>query len=197
MRKFLPYLITGALILVVTAIYLYPGGSSLNKTQAGFSFLHNYWCDLLDISAHNGQINHGRSFAMAAGIMACMTLYLVMAELGQFYGVNALQKRMAKVAAASSMVAASLLFSPWHNVFVTLLIAGLLVYLGLMALPVWYQTQISGKIITLVTFMTLALTAIIYYTTWSLTSLPWVQKISFLFLLILLHHLYRRIPASQ
>lgn len=197
MRKFLPYLTTGALIFVVTAIYLYPGGSSLDHNQSGYSLLHNYWCDLLDATAYNGQKNHGRYFAMAAGILACLALYLVMAELGQFYGVNALQKRMAKVAAASSMVAASLLFSPWHNIFVTLLIGSLLVYFWLMVVPVWSHTQVTGRFITLITFITLVMTAFIYYTKWCLTSLPWIQKISFLLLLILLFHLHRRIPTSQ
>lgn len=197
MRKFLPYLTTAALFFVVTAIYVYPGGSSLDPHQSGYSLLHNYWCDLLDATAYNGQKNQGRYFAMAAGIMACLAIYLVMAELGQFYGVNALQKRMAKVAAASSMVAASLLFSPWHNIFVTLLICNLLIYFWLMVVPVWRHTKVTGRFITLITFITLVMTAFIYYTQWYLTSLPWIQKISFLLLLILLFHLHRRMPASQ
>lgn len=197
MEKLLPYLTTAALGLVVIAIYLYPGGSSLDQNQSGYSLLHNYWCDLLDATAYNGQINNGRYFAMAAGILACIALYLVMAELGHFYGANALQKSMAKVAAALSMVAASLLFSPWHNFFVALLIGNLLIYFWLMVVPVWRHTQVAGRLITLITFISLVMTAFIYYTQWSLNTLPWVQKISFLLLLVLLYHLHRRIPASQ
>ena len=96
MKKLLPYLTTAALGLVVIAIYLYPGGSSLDQNQSGYSLLHNYWCDLLDATAYNGQINIGRYFAMAAGMLACIALYLVMAELGHFYALMPFKKAWPK-----------------------------------------------------------------------------------------------------
>lgn len=44
----------------------YPGGSRLDPQHAGYAHLGNFWCDLLDVTAYNGQPNAGRPLALAA-----------------------------------------------------------------------------------------------------------------------------------
>lgn len=44
----------------------YPGGSRLDPHHGGYAHLANFWCDLLDVTAYNGQPNPGRPIALAA-----------------------------------------------------------------------------------------------------------------------------------
>lgn len=196
MRRLIPYLTALAVALVAIAIYQYPGGSSFDKNHQGYSLLHNYWCDLLDTTAHNGQLNQGKYFAVFAGILACVALYGVMAELSRNFLTKPGYANLAQTAAALSMVAATLLFTPWHNFFVTLLIGGFAVYFSMLYKPIWGHAGNLGKYIITFTLLLLVATAFIYYTGWGLTTLPWVQKIAFLLLLILFRYLYMRTPAN-
>lgn len=50
----------------VAAASRYPGGSRLDPHQVGYGHLSNFWCDLLDAVAYNGQPNPGRPIALAA-----------------------------------------------------------------------------------------------------------------------------------
>ena len=50
-------------ILYVIAALEYPGGSYAEPNVEGFSFWHNYLCDLLDKRAINGSINTARYHA--------------------------------------------------------------------------------------------------------------------------------------
>ena len=67
----------------------YPGGSQTYKHSKGFSWLHNYWCNLLNENAINGQPNAGRTYAMAGMLL----LYL---SLGWFWYFFALYMQLKK-----------------------------------------------------------------------------------------------------
>jgi hypothetical protein len=62
-------------ILYIIAAMLYPGGSEFNPHGIGFSWLHNYWCNLLNEKAINGEINTARPWAYAA--MAALDVALL------------------------------------------------------------------------------------------------------------------------
>jgi len=49
----------------LVAALLYPGGSQANKTSIGFTWINNYWCNLLNDTAMNGQPNPARPMAIA------------------------------------------------------------------------------------------------------------------------------------
>ena len=58
----------GALIFIflyIAATFLYPGGSDFNPLSKGFSWQHNYWCNLLNEEAINGKYNAARPIAIA------------------------------------------------------------------------------------------------------------------------------------
>jgi hypothetical protein len=52
----------------------YPGGSRLDPQHVGYAHLGNFWCDLLDVTAYNGQPNAGRAIALAATWLLPLTL---------------------------------------------------------------------------------------------------------------------------
>jgi hypothetical membrane protein len=67
-----------AAVLTVVAIFLYPGGTSLNPTTRGYSFFQNSLSDLGSTVAWNGQANPSASVHFAASSV------LVAAALGCF-----------------------------------------------------------------------------------------------------------------
>ena len=78
----LPYLIPliGMALFVlcyVVAAGLYPGGSWNDPGQVGFSWRHNYLCDLLDTRAVNGMLNTGRYWARVALAFLCLGLMVL------------------------------------------------------------------------------------------------------------------------
>lgn len=58
-------------ILYIIATLLYPGGSQIEKNAIGFSWVNNYWCNLLNESATNGQPNSAKPVAMAGMFILC------------------------------------------------------------------------------------------------------------------------------
>jgi len=60
--------------LYIIAAALYPGGHPDDLQAKGFSWLHNYWCNLLNEQAINGARNTGRPVAMAGMIVLCISL---------------------------------------------------------------------------------------------------------------------------
>lgn len=63
-------------ILYFIATLFYPGGSRADKNSTGFSWVNNYWCNLLNQQAINGEKNPARSIALAAMFVLCLTLSL-------------------------------------------------------------------------------------------------------------------------
>lgn len=49
--------------LYFIATLFYPGGSNLDKHAEGFSWMNNYWCNLVKGNAINGETNLARPFA--------------------------------------------------------------------------------------------------------------------------------------
>ena len=64
-------------LLYLISAKQYPGGSWNYTNDTGFSFWHNYLCDLLDEYAINGEINNGRFFARSALGILCVSIMLI------------------------------------------------------------------------------------------------------------------------
>lgn len=184
-----------ALLFMIIAVELYPGGSPHNPNAQGFSMLHNYWCNLLDEYALNGQINPARRFAISAGLLGSTALFGFMFVVLQKYALRPLHVRMASAGLGSSLAGAVFLFTPWHNYFVTLLIMGLIVYGYILARPVWLFSTPTTRIALLLTAAMLVATAFLYYMGIALSLLPLMQELSFLLLVFSLYLIHRN-PGS-
>lgn len=70
------------ILVFVLAYYIasrfYPGGNVQNSMQKGFDWIHNYWCDLLETKAINGEANLAKPIALVA-------LFLLLTSLGFFF----------------------------------------------------------------------------------------------------------------
>ena len=70
------------ILLFIYAASLYPGGSQFDSNAAGFSWKHNYWCNLMNDIAENGMQNPARYYAISANAILCIGCMLFFLRFG-------------------------------------------------------------------------------------------------------------------
>lgn len=177
---FLPVLgIALFVILYGMAAHWYPGGSKFDKNAPGFDWLHNYWCDLLDVEAQNGAYNAARPLAAAAMAILCASLALFWQLVPAHFALEKRRRRIIRIAGSASMTAALLLLAGFHETGIAA--AGLFGILALMGTMQGLYRSGFAKLYRFGLFcMFLVLVNnFIYYTQIGLPCLVIVQKISF------------------
>jgi len=170
------------LVLYVTATRYYPGGSQADHYAAGFSWINNYWCNLLNENAINGQANHARPIALLASGVLALSLVIFWINFSIYSGFNKLARTVIQASGIMSMALAIFLFSSYHDMVVNLAtVAGLIpltaTFIGLFRLQ-WKILYWMG----LFSLVLVALNSVLYYGG-MLRFLPLVQKFSFLYFL--------------
>jgi hypothetical protein len=94
---------------------LYPGGSYDDRRQPGFSLLRNYFCDLLDSEALNGEPNPGRVFGLVAMAVIVPTLALFWLSVVRLYPGQRALVMTTRIAGSVSALATLLLLTPFHD----------------------------------------------------------------------------------
>jgi hypothetical protein len=172
------------ILLYIIAASLYPGGSHANVHSKGFSWQHNYWCNLLNEKALNSDYNAGRYVAMAGMIILAMTLlsfWIISANVFQF------SKPVRIVMLLSAFLAIAILpflSSSLHDTVINSsgffgLVAMAGTYIGIYRNR-WYWLFMVGVI----NLLLIGLNNYIYYSEAFFYFLPVVQKITFLSCLI-------------
>lgn len=166
--------------LYFLAAIFYPGGSEADRRSIGFSLLHNYWCNLLNVVALNGELNRGRVFAVAAMFVLGFTLFVFWYLVTQILPFSRQGKLVLTGCGLGSALAVLLL--PFGSHDITLNIAGLL---GLSALVMTLFMLRRLKETGLAVFgwlnlILVLLNNVVYYTSALLRFLPMVQKVTFL-----------------
>jgi hypothetical protein len=171
-------------ILYVFAAMLYPGGSNTDKTSIGYNWTENYWCNLLNEKAINGEINTAQPVAITAMIILCISLssfwilFPILAQVKKSY------RLLIQIAGIISMVTAFLLLNNVdHDIAVNTsslfgFIAMIATILALRQLK-WNKLFLFG----LFNIFLIALNNYLYHSG-HMTGLPIVQKFSFLSFLV-------------
>lgn len=164
----------------VAAARLYPGGSQANRQAAGFSWVHNYWCNLLSSTAINGQPNPARPVAIAGMLVLCVSLGWFWHLFTRYVAVGRVLRLLVRGAGTLAVTAAFCLFTPLpHNLLTNLasllgLVALVGVFIGLRRAN-WRGLFWFG----LANLLLVVANNVAYYTPGLLVYLPVVQKISF------------------
>lgn len=176
-------------ILIFTFLYFlatifYPGGSQPDKNSNGFSWAQNYWCNLLNENAINGQPNPARSIAIPAMFILCMALIIFWYIFPRQIDMKKGGKLTIQISGFVSMVVGMFLFTGIHDIIVNLAtLAGIIAVtgtiLGLKKLN-WIRLFWMG----IFNFLLVVLNNILYYGDGLLFYLPVVQKFTFLFFLL-------------
>ena len=171
-------------VLYFVAAADYPGGSEVNRKAESFSWRHNYWCDLLEYTAENGQPNTARPIAIAAMIVLSLAIAAFWYLIPRLFVTKEWIRRTIQFSGVLSMLVLAFLRDESHDPVINTSVAfgTLAIILCLYALFVSgrYGLFIMGITCLLLCF---ANTYIYYTKTW-INTLPVVQKLSFSIFLI-------------
>jgi hypothetical protein len=171
------------ILLYIVATLLYPGGSQADKNSKGFSWVNNYWCNLLNENAIDGRINPARHVAMTAMFILCATLAVFWFLFARIMVFSKSARLATTFSGMAAMTTAMFLFTSYHDMVIN--IAG---GLGLVALAGTFSGLYKNKLYPLFAMGLFNLILIvvnnILYHSGSLKYLPVVQKITFLFFLL-------------
>ncbi|MFD0863802.1 hypothetical protein ACFQ1M_16420 [Sungkyunkwania multivorans] len=102
-------------LLYFFAAMLYPGGSDAFPNKPGFSFIHNYLCDLLDVQAINGELNTSRALAIVALGILCTSLILLWFYLPVIFTTKSVNQKITLVTGVASLGMTVFLSSVNHD----------------------------------------------------------------------------------
>ena len=163
---------------------LYPGGSQANLNSEGFDWINNYWCNLMDEKGMNGEANPARLFSILAMVVVCISLMVFFIRFFKTYSENRLWKRIFMVSGVLSMTFATLIFSEYHDLMIILSsIFGLVVVIGIIR-EVYKSKLKVYKISGVICVLLLGMNNYIYYTQKFIETLPLLQKITIVIVLI-------------
>ena len=166
-------------LLIFTATRLYPGGSQNDAQSVGFSWQHNYLCNLFSRTAVNGYDNPSRYWAIAGMGFLCISFALF------FYSFS---KKISSPSAAKvikyfgilGMVFAFFIFTEYHNLMITLSSSFVLISLFYIAVYIFRSKIWFLKIWTIISLLVLIVCNYMYYTQSYLSILPIMQKLVFI-----------------
>jgi hypothetical protein len=171
------------LLYLVAACY-YPGGSQFNRSTRGFSWTHNYWCNLLNETAINGQPNAARPIALMAMVILCLALGVFWYLFPIQAGFEKKERRAIQVAGTTAMSIGLFLFTSLHDIIIN--VATLFGLVALTGTFVGLRRSGLNKLFWMGLFIIvlIGLNNVLYYNSHLLFYLPVVQKITFLYFLL-------------
>lgn len=188
------YLTLTFFVLYVIATYMYPGGHHLDNAYEGFSWLHNYWCDLTGDIAQNGQANSAKPIAILALIVAAASLgitwYLLPALLGHTKDII-----LAKWVGILAVICGATVFTSLHGfaIYFGGAFAGLAIAMVLRQL--FIQRKFGLLYFGVFTLISMGINITIYSTKLHINALPLLQK--FTFVLVFVWFLCLTLMSSQ
>ena len=166
-------------VLYIVAALLYPGGSQADKNARGFSWINNYWCNLLNEEAINGQHNPARPVALTAMLVLCVTLTFFWFLFPRYMNFRKYGRLAMQLSGAIAMTIAMFLFTHLHDIVIDVAsVFGLVAFVGTfngLYKSKWYGLFCFG----IINLLLVALNNYLYYTKGLIIYLPVVQKITF------------------
>lgn len=166
-------------VFYIVAARMYPGGSWADPGQEGFSWRHNYLCDLLDTLAVNGQLNPGRYWARTSLGVLCAGLAILWYQLPRLLDAAPGLKRMVRISSVAAFVTTAFLSAGNHDL--TVRIAGLFGLVALLSAVVglWRNGRRGMSVFGMWCLGIFLLNYAIYETGSFIGALPLIQKITF------------------
>jgi hypothetical protein len=172
------------IILYIIAALLYPGGSGTDKTAIGYSWTNNYWCNLLNDDAINGEPNTAKPVAIAGMFILGLALSVFWILFPSVTQLKKYHRLLIQISGTVGMITSFLLLTKIdHDIAINTSSAfGLIAMLGTMI--ALYQLKWKGLFaFGIFDLLLIALNNYLYHTE-QMTYLPLVQKFSFLSFLV-------------
>ena len=168
----------------IMAALNYPGGSWVFPNKKGFSFWHNYLCDLLDSYAINGELNTAQFYAIAALGSLCIGLFWLWFYLPRLFETKSFNLKIMKISGLISLIIIFFLASGNHDTIVR--IAG---FFGVIAfitcsIELFKADYLNLSLLGVLCLVIFLINYYIYETGFFTESLPVIQKITFVVFII-------------
>lgn len=168
------------ILLYIVATLLYPGGSPFDKSTVGFSWLHNYWCNLLNKVAINGQKNAAQPLALIALFTLCFSLGYFWVSFPLYAVMRKVYSLSIQIFGTTAMCICLLLFTDIDHDLITNLAS----FFGFLALGLTLRALYQHRWRALLCFgvvnvLLVMANNILYYNPALIVYLPVVQKITF------------------
>ena len=169
-------------VLIFIATSLYPGGSPNDISSHGFSWQHNYLCNLFDKNAINGQQNSSRIYAIAGIFSMCLSLFVFFYQTSLKLSKQSGQK-IVRYTGCFGMLIAFFAVSPMHDAAIN--ISNILCLISIFYILVFlFRTKQKPLLWLSVLLMLVSyITIYIYYSGYHITYLPLMQKLTFIVLI--------------
>jgi len=132
----------------------------------------------------NGKINSARPIAIFAMIILCASVSVFFYQFAEFLTQNNTWKFLIKISGFGSMIFATLMFTDYHNLMTIISsLFGLVAVIGIIK-EIYGSNFSRYKLAGIFCFLLLGLNNVIYYSTALIEWLPFIQKITFLVVLI-------------
>ncbi|WP_299124294.1 hypothetical protein [uncultured Winogradskyella sp.] len=148
--------------------------------HSGFSFWHNYLCDLLDDYAINGEVNSARFIARTALGILCASLILLWFYLPKLFMTKSNNPKIMRLSGILSLIITLFLASGTHDLIIR--IAGIIGVIAIITCLVELYKIRSYKLLSFGLFCMLVFFAnyFIYETGYLRNILPVLQKFTFI-----------------
>ncbi len=181
------------ILLFTAAASLYPGGSYADKAAKGYSWLNNYWCDLLSEDAKNGLPNTARPVAIAGWFVLCISLSIFWYILPERFLITTTHKKIIRYSGVMAMAIAAVLFTSFHDeviylggVFGFISLTGIFVALYKSKLYHFFYSGIASAFLIIINYW-------IVLTGKYIALLPLIQKITFAVILCWIFFISKRL----
>lgn len=172
------------IILYIVATFHYPGGSQADIHSIGFSWKNNYWCNLLNENAINGEVNPARAWAMSGMAILCAGLIIFWIQFACFYVKNKYWKAVIPVSGTLAMIGGYFSYTNLHDVIINFASAcGLIALAGTMVAiySLRWRTLFRWGLLNMLLVL---INNVFYYNPSLIQYLPVIQKITFLIFLL-------------
>ncbi|RYY39984.1 MAG: hypothetical protein EOO08_07975 [Chitinophagaceae bacterium] len=166
-------------VLYVWATLRYPGGHAADRTAKGFSWRYNYWCNLLNEQALNGEPNTARPFAFGAMFVLALSMAAFWFIFPRHAGLSTPFKWATQWGGLLAMLLGLFIFTGYHDLLLNLAgLCGLIALIGTMAglrKLRWRRLYFYGW----VTIILIVVNNVYYYYPPLTPGLAVVQKLTF------------------
>ena len=173
--------LTGFLFFFVIATTLYPGGSVNEIASEGYSYFHNFICDLMSLNLPEGATNSARPLAIVAHLMLSFAMISFFYILPEIFSTQNWKTRSSRAIGMFTMTIFIFMFTDYHDLVVTL--TGVF---GCLALIPFFLELVNyeNKLLKALAYTCLILSVIVfisYETKLGFYYTPILQKITFVF----------------
>jgi len=168
------------ILLFIYCTTLYPGSSQHDMLSKGFSWQHNYWCDILDEHTYAENPNPARRWGILATLILCIGTGWLFYQFPDRFGGTNTEKWLISGFGIASMLVGSLIFTSLHNQVIAITSGLALVAILTMFYVLFRQQEWPLFYYGVFACVVMLANNYIYYSKNGVEHLPWIQKISLL-----------------